>query len=700
MEKTNNEVTIVCNHASYNGDCFQRLNLFGKDQMNVFPQISLFREYFDEITPRLVDFIEIATFIYVADQCHVRCQGRVDPHGLLWHRKFNMIIAVQDYDFWSRADVKKVLERLLRFLSDDCFCFQFKKMTEIHPEQQYLVFDDKMGAPEKPKRVMLFSGGLDSLAGAVQSLIKDGIPTVLVRHKSTSKHKGKFEFIEKELNRLSNNAGTFFTFKAGKDGDLSKEYTQRTRSILYFAFAAVVADLLNINEVRFYENGPVSLNLPMSPQVVGGRATKTTHPQTLHYFQDLYRIISDKPDFKVTNPFIDNTKSEIVKLIVEYGCADLIKESMSCAHSWQQTNVVKHCGTCSQCIDRRVAIIAAGKQEFDNEQDYSTDFFTESVDVHHKDYADHFDAPNKNLLASYFLRGKEIKDMTFEDFLQEFPQVGDAVLYMGKACTNAAKDIYRLYKKLADDIEYVIKYANSDRFQARMSDINNPLPEDCLLYILTRVHQSSVLVKKVQTEIIPLPDYMFCQKGAMWHVRFDGGAKEQFLPHLEGCNYIVKLLSNPNKTIEYSELLPCSPGDSNIHLDGDEIAAMNVGKSESYIESIDFKAKQAYYRKREELGKQLQNHEYSCDTEREEMQAEYDKIGAELSSSLKKGGKARNLNKNEKLKQDAVSRACRTVFKKIAKFNPAMAEHLKNNISFGANPIYKCPNESIIWHTS
>lgn len=131
------EETIVCNYPAYVGEDVKRLNLFGTDTVNVFPQISLFKEYFKNINPRLIDFVEIATFIYVADQMIVRCQNRVDPHGFLWRRKFNMVVAVQDYDFWCRADVTKTLERLLRFLSDDCFHFQFVKMTEKHPEQEY-----------------------------------------------------------------------------------------------------------------------------------------------------------------------------------------------------------------------------------------------------------------------------------------------------------------------------------------------------------------------------------------------------------------------------------------------------------------------------------------------------------------------------------------------------------------------------------
>ncbi|MFA6673502.1 MAG: 7-cyano-7-deazaguanine synthase, partial [Methanoculleus sp.] len=478
------EETIVCNYPAYVGEDVKRLNLFGTDTVNVFPQISLFKEYFKNINPRLIDFVEIATFIYVADQMIVRCQNRVDPHGFLWRRKFNMVVAVQDYDFWCRADVTKTLERLLRFLSDDCFHFQFVKMTEKHPEQEYFIFDQVMGSARPPQRVMLFSGGLDSLGGAIQSLLGEGLQTVLVRHKAIRKHKARFAKLERELTKRSGNRGKFITFKAGKDGSLTKEYTQRSRSLLYFAFGATIAHLLGLKELLFFENGPVSFNLPMSPQVVGARATRTTHPQTLFFFQELIRKVSDIPDFIVRNPFLNMKKSEIVSLIISHNCGDLIKESMSCAHSWQQDKESKHCGTCSQCIDRRVAIIAAGAENYDNLKDYRVDFFTESVD---KNHIDCFEAPNKNLLASFFLKGAQIEAyQNYEQFEQAFPEICDALLYMDKEAKFSAQEIYRLNRSLADDIRKVAQYATSEKFQIRMRDINNPLPTDCLCYILTR----------------------------------------------------------------------------------------------------------------------------------------------------------------------------------------------------------------------
>ena len=74
-------------------------------------------------------------------------------------------------------------------------------------------------------------------------------------------------------------------------------------------WGAVVARIFDLWRIRFYENGVVSINLPISPQVVGGRATRTTHPQVLNGFSEIFSAIFQKP-FAVENPFCWMTKAE------------------------------------------------------------------------------------------------------------------------------------------------------------------------------------------------------------------------------------------------------------------------------------------------------------------------------------------------------------------------------------------------------
>ena len=74
------------------------------------------------------------------------------------------------------------------------------------------------------------------------------------------------------------------------------------------------------------------------------------------------------------NPFLFMTKAEVVKTIADRVPGHLIAFTCSCSHQGLfQSKTRWHRGTCSQCIDRRVAVVASGLQEFDSSDDYVSD---------------------------------------------------------------------------------------------------------------------------------------------------------------------------------------------------------------------------------------------------------------------------------------------------------------------------------------
>ena len=97
---------------------------------------------------------------------------------------------------------------------------------------------------------------------------------------------------------------------------------QRSRSFLYMALGSTVAQMVGLSRVRFYENGIVSFNLPPSPQVIGARATRTTHPRVIDGFGGIISTLAGK-QFVVENPFLWKTKTDIVRTIAEAGCAEM-----------------------------------------------------------------------------------------------------------------------------------------------------------------------------------------------------------------------------------------------------------------------------------------------------------------------------------------------------------------------------------------
>ena len=132
MHKTT-EAYISCDYPDYNGRVDFELNLFGSKKQNVHPEVDIYYAQLENMSDRLVDFIEISTIVYLADQHIVRCQDRVDEHGWLWNRRIHLIVGVRDVAFWQREDVCGALSRLLRFLSDDNFIFQFTAITDGPP---------------------------------------------------------------------------------------------------------------------------------------------------------------------------------------------------------------------------------------------------------------------------------------------------------------------------------------------------------------------------------------------------------------------------------------------------------------------------------------------------------------------------------------------------------------------------------------
>ena len=202
----------------------------------------------------------------------------------------------------------------------------------------------------------MFSGGLDSLAGAVETARK-GERLVLVSHRPVTTLDSRQKRLFSELKTEFPDQLIHIPVWVNKSGGLNRESTQRTRSFLFAALGTVVAESINAGGVRFFENGIVSLNFPVADEVVA-RASRTTHPVSLHLLQSLCCGITGR-DLAVDNPYLFKTKTEVTASLAENQAGRLISYTCSCAHPMFQPKTQWHCGKCSQCIDRRFAVIGA-----------------------------------------------------------------------------------------------------------------------------------------------------------------------------------------------------------------------------------------------------------------------------------------------------------------------------------------------------
>ena len=465
-----NEHLILCGGAkrSSRQKCWRdasRVELrTGRQSGNVHLRISDIGQALTANLPNLdIDLLEIATYVYCADQATSRGGEKEFDYGKRWYRNFRFEIAVREPDFWSSPEVADDLCRVLSDLSGDNFEFAFQKLTKAIPLTDYFEF----GAdnPDGIEEVMLFSGGLDSFGGAVEEALVHGRKVALVSHRSVTKIGARQKQLVTDICQRvkdTKKAPLHIPVLINKDKELGREYTQRTRSFVYASLAAVVAGLFSIRKIRFYENGVTSLNLPIASQVVSTRATRTTHPMVLAGFSRLFSRVYTN-GFGIENPFFWKTKTEILQAIKSVGYSKLCAFTSSCAHTWEQTKMHSHCGRCSQCVERRLVALAADfGAEDDPPEMYAHQVLTDPVE-----------GVDLALVESYLETVKRVEKVdTAEKFCLEFPEITRAINHIDGSADDVARAIWELYKRHARQVGGAIDREGSRLFSAmRMDEI-------------------------------------------------------------------------------------------------------------------------------------------------------------------------------------------------------------------------------------
>ncbi|MCL2646856.1 MAG: 7-cyano-7-deazaguanine synthase [Phycisphaerales bacterium] len=673
-----------------------RLHLYGADDENKITlriediRVSMYKE----VPDRFHDLLDIATYVFAADQSIKRGQSDVETFGSYWRRHFHFVVPVGDVDFWSSEKVSQCLRDTLGFLSDDHYEFEFVPITKRPSFQGFLNFNEDGQMLGRPEQVIMFSGGLDSLGGAVEEIVNLKRRVLLVNHRPTQKLDKRYQAMRELLDaKAPHNPPSHIRVTVHKQKWMNEEYTQRTRSFLFVSLGATIANMLGQSSVRFYENGVVSMNLPICAQVVGGKATRTTHPRVLNSFQMLLSMITDGP-FVVENPFQWKTKAEVAKLIAAAGCSELIGPSISCAHTWEMTIQHSHCGTCSQCVDRRFAIIAAGVEQYDPLDQYKTDVFTQTRDrtdeIHH----------DKTLFASYLERANQVRK--FNDavqFLARYGEVARALRYLDGDSGASALRCFDLYQRHSVEVNTVVDKMIATHGAAIRQRM---LPADSLMRIVYESNlPTSMSVGPVHQEKIP--DNIFRRSGGGWQVRFKGQKEFTLIPWL-GASYIHYLLVMPNEPRPIIDIV-CSTAI-------DECARILSDK-----EAIDQGLRSASNPMLNDLGTITdrdalkQYHEEACDLRRGIEQARADNnnvlveryendleaIIAKINEATGLRGRLRKVKDKRKNLRDSFRHAVKRVIdQQIKNTDPALATHLTKAIIFGDVSRY-APEDGVEW---
>ncbi|TCD08598.1 hypothetical protein EZ449_12220 [Pedobacter frigidisoli] len=314
-------------------------------------------------SPESVDFFMLSAAVYGIDRMVVRRPNSVDG----WSRDIEVVFPVTDPAKWD--PLAGEISMMLSFLTGDYWKVGFSQSTFMLPVQ----------GPEEAyqasfTQINLFSGGLDSLIGAITFLENNPEQNLLVISHYDSQMKGpkgdQSDLLDMLNNRYGDRLVAVPSVKVELEKPGAKETTFRSRSILFIGMAGIVADGLNL-DLKVPENGSVSLNFPLSPSRRSACSTRTTHPRVIDSINLIWSHLGISPT--VENPFEFNTKGAMVESID--GIADEINEmilrSNSCGkrrHDERKANPdAKHCGVCMPCIYRRAAMMKIG---LDDENDY------------------------------------------------------------------------------------------------------------------------------------------------------------------------------------------------------------------------------------------------------------------------------------------------------------------------------------------
>lgn len=412
--------------------------------------------------PRIKDLLEIAGYVYAADRMTKRGQPiQLEYHG--WSRKFHFYIKVRDYKFWQKKAVRESLSKLLTYTTGD-LSYEFTFVKGGKDVGQTNLFDDPNINLNKKENsaIALFSGGLDSLAGALELLNTTDNNLILVSHHSNNFAVTK---IQKSIyNLLSNDfPGRVqrFPFTCSLSGERAVEETQRSRIFLYTSIAFSLMTLAKEKTLHVFENGMTSINFPKRQDMMNARSSRTTHPQTIFLLENFLNSISTEK-IKIKQPFFEITKAEVVEKIRQYGKLNYLNSTITCSKTFnvsKKTSPASHCGVCSQCIDRRFASITTGLEDYD--AIYDTDILQDSIN----------NDEGYTHLCDYIAMAKNFSEMSAYQFpyimLNEMNEMIDYL--PGENNTEKIQMIYELTQKHSNNVLTALKKIrqNEDIFKPK-----------------------------------------------------------------------------------------------------------------------------------------------------------------------------------------------------------------------------------------
>ena len=303
-----------------------------------------------------LDVLVLAAHVHAADTRVSRDSESQDG----WTRELRLIVPVSDPDRWAAA--APIFVRMLNFLTGDRWSLGFRarqrRFTRIAPTAPGRL----IGPPFND--LALFSGGLDSLIGAIDAL-EAGRTPLLISHagegatsdaQTTIFDALKAQYPANPIQRLR----LWMAFPDGFVQGSAGENTTRGRSFLFFAIGVFAGTGLSGPFIlKVPENGLIAVNVPLDPLRLGALSTRTTHPFYIARWNDALAALGIGGH--IENPYWDKTKGEMVAACANGALLQrLSPTSLSCAAPTKgrwQGHSTQHCGYCLPCLIRRASLL-------------------------------------------------------------------------------------------------------------------------------------------------------------------------------------------------------------------------------------------------------------------------------------------------------------------------------------------------------
>jgi hypothetical protein len=300
-----------------------------------------------------IDLLRLAIAVYLVD--------RTTPRPREWSRPLGLTVPVSDPGFWNARS--GAISGLLDYLTGDGWDVTFRRGPAIRLT--------RAAAARRSNHdlVVLFSGGMDSFAGAARATRSAQRP-LLVGHWNWSAVRAIQSTAHRSLCDLTGSEPDFRPVLVGRlsrqiDGSqFGEERSSRSRSLLFLGLGVATATGTHARELWVPENGWTSLNVPLDGSRRGSLSTRTTHPGFLQEFNGLLADLG--LEIQIHNPWEDRTKGDVVAWVASEWGSEAASVAFAGTYSCARSDMRflgfppdAHCGVCHACLVRRGAFLAA-----------------------------------------------------------------------------------------------------------------------------------------------------------------------------------------------------------------------------------------------------------------------------------------------------------------------------------------------------